>query len=74
MSEKNDALIGAVLANNAAWSTLVQELVNLGVVDPNKLFGDLRCKQLHYSKSGLDSVAEALDWHVGAIEDLNIEK
>lgn len=70
MSDEQDPLAGAILANNVAWSSLVAVLVNQGVVSLDSVGNELMYMQQRYREAGVKAVAEALDWHADAIEGM----
>lgn len=74
MSDEQDPIAGAILASNVAWSSLVTVLVNQGVVSIDAVEEDLLYMQQRYYNAGLVAVAEALDWHAGAIEGLRSDE
>lgn len=74
MSDKNDSVASAIMANNVAWSSLLAVLVHQGAVDIHTVGNELLHVQKRYREAGLDSVADALDWHTDAIEGIRSDE
>ncbi|EAW3718082.1 hypothetical protein FES05_20050 [Salmonella enterica] len=70
MTDKNNPVAGAILANNVAWSSLVTVLINQGVVSLDAVSSDLLYMQQRYRDAGLEAVAEALDWYTNVLEGM----
>ena len=71
MSDEQDPIAGAILANSVAWSSLVAVLVNQGSVSLDSVKSDLLYMQMRYREAGVTAVANALDWHADALEGMH---
>ena len=69
MSDDRELLAAAIMANHAAWSSLVGTLTLQGGLNLQAMNHDLKGVQEAFRKNSNADIAEALDLHLGSIEE-----